>query len=71
MGPDPSMRVRVSDLPSKVGGELVEAGISNAVKVQQGWDVFCPEDKVGDVIATLAAAGVHLYGVDPVPPKPS
>ena len=65
------MRVRVGDLPNNVGSELVEAGISNAVKTQEGWDVLCPEDKVGDVIATLARAGVNLYGVDPVPPKPS
>ena len=71
MGSDAIMRIQVSDLPNGVGRELVEAGITNAVKVKRGWDVFCPEDKVGDVIATLGGVGVHFYGVDPVRPDPS
>ena len=65
------MRVQVNDLPDDVGRELVEAGISNAVKVKRGWDVFCPEESVGDVIATLGRAGVNFYGVEPARPDPS
>ena len=65
------MRVQVNDLPDDVGRELVEAGITNAVRVKRGWDVFCPEESVGDVIATLGRAGVHFYGVGLVRPDSS
>lgn len=62
------LKVRASDFPQDARRELEGAGVrlKSAVEVSGGWDLVCPEDRIGDLVGVLSQFRAAIYAIDPV-----
>ena len=62
------LKVRASDFPQDARRELIEAGVGlkSAVEVSGGWDLVCPEDRIGALVGVLSQFHATIYAIDPV-----